>query len=341
MNFDGTIFIKDIIVHILDPKEDYHKLSDFKIESHDALNNLIIKYITTSLKHDSRRFSKFNIGDNIVKQSSINILNNNDNDESFIEQTKNISKELFRSMKGTNASPTNFMIIKYKHGDNNAVALLKLDFNVNFYTQPVEKDGKIKVDVKINSAGFNSKQKLQKCVFIYDSILMDENSEIIVLDKQSKEEISNYFGSTFLKSTLVIDAKTNTKKMIDEVINFINEKYNDNPQVQLNKSYELTSYFKECDNFEIDSLINRVFGSEDIGNEFKEAIKNKKLDYAFEIDKTVVEKRFKRRSITTSNGITLRANESLFNSQSIDIGEKDDEGFVDITIKKVKIVKNE
>jgi hypothetical protein len=337
MNFNGLITIEKAIVHILKPKDNYHKLSEYEIETDEKLNNLIIKHINTSIKHDTRRFSKFNVGENLLRDSSIQILNDNNK---FVDESKKISRELFRSMGGTNASAANFLIAKYCHGEQSAIALLKLDFNDNFYTEEAEKDGKVKIEVKLKDAGFHEKQRLQKCAFVYDDIVSDANSNIIILDKQAKDDVSNYFGSTFLNSSLVNDDRANTTNMIDEVIKFINKKYVDNPKVLIDKTYSVTSYFKDNEEFEIDSMVNSVFNTEEIRNEFKEEIQNKNIDYSFNIDRNRVEKKFKSRHITTSNGIILKANASLFNSDNIDIGDIDENGLVDITIKKVKITEN-
>ncbi|GAA0061748.1 nucleoid-associated protein [Clostridium sp. CTA-1] len=336
MDFDGVIVINKVIVHILNTKDNYIKLSDFKIDTNEKLDNLIIKHINKSIEHDSRRFAKFDNVNNIVKESSIEILNDND----FVENSKRISRELASSMKGTNASPANFLVAEYFHGTKKAVALLKLDFNDNFHTETKEENGKLKVEVKIESAGFNSKQKLQKSAFIYNDIVTNDDAEILILDKQSKENISNYFRSDFLNVNLINDDKINTKNMIREVLDFINSKFEDNPKMQVEKSYSLTSYFQNAKDFDINDLLNKVFDKEDMRNEFKEEIKNKKIDYAFDIDKLTVKKQLQSRQIITTNGISLKANASLFNPQDIDIGDKDENGLVDITIKKVRIKDN-
>lgn len=337
MNFEGLIEINKAIVHIINPKENYCKLSGYELEKNKRLENLITKYINTSIKYDTRRFAKFNQGENIVRKASINMLND---DNVFIEESQKISKELFRSMQRTNASPANFLIVKYTHDNKKAIALLKLDFNNNFYTRDVEENGKTKIEVKIEDAGFNDKQKIQKCAFIYEDITLDSQANIVILDKQSKDEVSNYFGNIFLNSSLLNDNRVNTNNMIDEINKFINEKYINEPKTQLAKTYELTTYFKQSLDFEIDDMLNKVFDEDQTRNEFKEKIGSKTIDYSFKIDDKKVEQKFKCRHISTNNGIMIKANASLFNSESIDISEKNEDGFVDIIIKKVKIAEN-
>lgn len=337
MNLLEPITIKNVIVHILNSKEKYYKLSEFEIEKDANLLTLINKHIMVSLRHDSRRFAKF-LGDrNKVKASCIEMLNNSD---SFIEQSKVIAETLYRCMRGTNASSANFMVVKYQQGTNEAIAFLKLDFNANFNTDIVEIDGKLRIVVKVNEAGFNDKQKLQKCAFVYDNIVGDDEGDIIILDKQSKEDVSDYFSSAFLESQLILDDKVNTETMINESMNFIYNKYQDNPKELLDKTYGIADYFIKNEQFDIEDLVSNIFESDEVKTEFKERIANKKIDFAFNIEKPSRDKRIKQRKIITTSGIVLQFNESLYNRESIYVGEEYDDGFVDITIKKVKITKD-
>ncbi|NFO10960.1 nucleoid-associated protein [Clostridium botulinum] len=336
MEFSSEIIIEKSIIHIVNTKKKIKKLSDYELESNDVLNDLLKKHIYTSISHDSRRFAKFNLGDNIVRDGCIKIFEK----ENFIEHTKQIAKNLYAAMTGTNATPANFLISSYQQNGKKALALLKLDFSNNFYTEEIEKDGKIKIEFKLKDAGFNERQKIQKCAFVYDNIITNSESEIIILDKQNKDEISDYFSNTFLKSSLMNNDKVNTKNMIDLTRDFINKKFEDIPKEQFNKVSILTKYFKEAKKFEIDDMLNLLFLDKDIKIEFKEHLKNEAVDFSFNIDRTSADKRLKTRHITTSSGITLKANESLFNSENIDIGDTDEKGLVDITIKKVKIIEN-
>lgn len=340
MNFEGIIQIESVIVHILDKKGNRHRLSDLPIVTDDKLNNLIIKHINNSIKNDSRIFAKFNDEDNEVKKSCINILKDGEN---FIEESKKISYKLFRAMQGSNAASANFLIVKFKHGEENAIALLKLDFNDNFYTEEVNENGKVKIEVKVMDAGFNSKQKIQKCAFIYDDIIKNNESDILIVDNQDKEKgVSYYFATDFLDCELVNDGVQNTKLMIKETMNFINKKYENNPEEQLSKTFMVSKIFSQNDEFILEKAINILFDDESTRNEFKEGLKDKKLDYKFVIDENNVNKRLKNRSIQTVNGILIKANAKLFNRKDIDYIENKeyDEGYVDVVIKKVKINKN-
>lgn len=337
MKFEGIIQVNKVIVHILNQKESKHRLNNFEVAINEVLANLIIKHINTSIKHDARMFAKFNSGDTTVRDSCIKILNDSNN---FIEESKNISRELYRSMQGTNASPANFLIVQYKHGIENAIALLKVNFNESFYTEEIIENGMPRIILKLNIDGFNKNQNLQKCAFIYDDLLSDINANIVILDKQTQDDVSNYFGNIFLNCNLINDYRKNTKNMIRELTSFINTKYESEPQIQIDKTFQLTDVLNSNTNFDLNKILDRLFDEDEIKVDFKESIKEKEIDYTFIIDKARVEKRLKNRSIITNNGISLKGKASLFNSRDIKIGEKDKDGFVDITINKVKIKDN-
>lgn len=337
MDFTGVIKVNRTIVHILNQEDKTHRLSDFEINVDERLSNLIIKHISDSLRHESRRYADFNSKEGIVCNSCIKILMDSN---CFIEESKKISRQLFAAMKGTNASSANLLIVQYSHGQQSAIAILKLDFDDSFHTEEKEEEGKVKIEIKIDGAAFNKRQKLQKCAFIYDSILSEESSRILILDKQTTDDVSNYFGNVFLDCNLINDNKSNTKNMIKEFVEFINEKYIEDPKEQLNKTFDLTTVLENNTKFELETVLSRVFDEDEIKEAFKDRISNKEIDYEFTIDKPRVQKQLNNRTIVTENGISLRGKASLFNNSDIDITNEYEDGYVDIMIKRVKIKNN-
>lgn len=338
MNLDGNISITNAIVHVLnqDKSNGGHFLSDYEIELDEKLNSLIIKHIIDAFKHESRLFAKFINDDNSVRKSCIEII---DNEENFIDESKKISRELYRAMSGTNASSANLLICRYMHGPLVSVAIIKLDFNENFYTEKIEEEGKIKIIVKLNGNGFTKSQRLRKCAIIDQDILEDIESSFLLLDTQNGEEVSTYFRTSFLNCELINSSKINTNNVIKEVVGFINEKYALEPSNMFEKTYAFTSKLEKSEDFDIDETLASVFEEEDFREQFKEKIKSKKIDFEFKVDKDSVEKRLKSRTLITENGISLRAKASLFNSNDIVVEDIDD-GLANIIIRKVRINKN-
>lgn len=338
MNLDGSISITNAIVHVLnqDKSNGGHFLSDYEIELNDKLQSLIVKHIIDAFKHESRLFAKFVADDNAVRACAIKIIKNEAN---FIDESKKISRALYKAMLGTNASSANLLICRYTHGPLASVAIIKLDFNENFYTEKIEENGKTKIIVKLNGNGFNKSQKLRKCAIIDQESLTGIESSFLLLDTQNGDEVSTYFRTSFLDCELVNSDKINTNNVIKEVVGFINEKYALEPSNMFEKTYIFTSKLEKAEKFDIDETLVSVFEEEDFREQFKEKIKNKNIDFEFNVDKDSVEKRLKNRTLVTENGISLKAKASLFNSNDIAIEDTDD-GLANIIIKNVRIDKN-
>lgn len=333
-----NITITNAIIHMLnkDKLKGGHYLSDYEIDLDDKIIELIKEHIDKAYYHESRMFAKFNGEYNIVKKNCIEIIKNEHN---FIEESKKTSRELYSAMKGTNGSSANLLICRYLQDSQVNVAIIKLDFNENFHTDKIENGGKIKIVIRLNGNGFSKSQKLRKCAIINDNILNDEDAVFLLLDTQNNGEVSDYFGNAFLNCEPINNKRINTRNMISEFMSFINSEYEEQPEKMIQTTYLFTDKLNQCDKFNIDDMLNRVFNSEDERSRFKTKVKNKNIDFEFDIDKSLVTKRLNKRTIVTQNGIALKANASLFNSNDIEILEKED-GLSDIVIKDVRINKN-
>lgn len=336
MNITGVINIKNAIVHVLNPKEK-HIMSDYDIELNDRLNSLIVKHIDKSNVSEAKVFAKFNNEDNnAIRRSCLNIFNN---EAIFIEESKNISRELYKAMTGTNASAANLLIVYFTHGPKKALAIMKLDFSDSFYTEYEKIEGKMKINVKINGTGFSDSQKLRKCAIIDEDTMTTGEKEFLLLDTQSGD-VRDYFRIGFLNSDLINDSKNNTKKVIKEINKYINKKFEDNPKEMVKKTFLFTNIIENNTEFKIDTVLNSLFEEKDTIDEVKDIISNEKIDFNFKIDKNTSEKKFKNVTIVSENGISLKAKSSLFNEQDIVLSDPDSDGKVDITLKGIKIDKN-
>lgn len=334
MKVKGEIHINKAIVHILNKELDVPKLSDFDLEINDQLSELITIHIKKSTKHDSRMFARFEDG-SAIYDGCKKILTKLDD---FIEKSKNISRRLFMSMKSASTPSANLLIVHYNIEDESAIAILKLNFNENFSTIEKVEAGKTKIEVKVDSTGFNKNQKLQKCAFIYDDIINDKNSSIIVLDKQSRSDsVSHYFLDSFLECKLINDDNRNTKNMIKEVADFINERYKDQHHTKIEKHRILSNFFEENNTFELDDMLNKLFNDDDTKRELKDRIADKEIDYTFTIDKLRARKLLTDKTLTTENGICIKGKAALFDDNTIEVlPEEDNDEYSQIVIHKVK-----
>lgn len=332
---EENIQIDKAIVHILYQKK-AHILSDVELDLDEGISKLISDHIEGAFNSQGRVFAKFVTEENQVKDSSIKIF---ENDEMFISESKNISRTLYKAMSTKNASSGNLLIVKYKDKERRNLAIIKLDFSENYQTEKIEDDGVTKVRFKLTKDGFSKSDKLRKCAIIDDSIIHDSESKILVLDTDKKDDVTGYFKDDFLGTELINNNKINTRNMIREITNFINEKYDNDFPEMLDKTFKLTNVLSKQLEFKLDEVLPVLFIDKNTQDEFKSRVEKKKIDFTFKIDREAVSKRLKNRSITTNNGISLQGKASLFNSNDIKLKERED-GLWDITIKGVSIEKN-
>ena len=332
---EEKIQIDKAIVHILYQKK-AHILSDVELDLDEGISSLISDHIDRAFNSQGRVFAKFVTEENEVKNASMKIF---EDDKMFISQSKNISRKLYKAMSTKNASSGNLLIVKYTDKGRSYLAIIKLDFSENYQTEKIEEDGVTKVRFKLTKDGFSKSDKLRKCAILDDSIIHDSEAKILVLDTDKKDDVTGYFKDDFLGTELINNNKINTRNMIREITNFINEKYeNDFPEM-LEKTFALTNILSSQLDFKLDEVLPAIFIDENIQDEFKSRVEKKNIDFTFKIDRESVSKRLKNRSITTSNGISLQGKASLFSSNDIKIEERED-GLWDITIKGVSIEKN-
>ncbi|CUO74716.1 MULTISPECIES: nucleoid-associated protein [Clostridium] len=330
-----NIHIEKAIVHILNQKISLF-LSDAILELDNDILKLISNHITNAYENQGRVFAKFKSSDNVVRIATIDIFSD---DTNFIEKSKSIARKLYSAMAKKNASPANLLIVEYLNGEKKSLAIIKLDFSENFHTEKIEKNGITTVKLKVTKDGFNKNDKLRKCAIIDEDIIDDVEAKILVLDTQNKEEISDYFRDDFLDTDLINNNKMNTTNMIRELLSYINEKYKDDEKQMIEKTFQLTTLLNEKDEFKIDEALPAIFYEKETQDSFKERVRDKGIDFTFRLHRDTVVKRLKNRTIVTGNGISLKGKASLFNTNDIEINDRED-GLCDIIIKGVKIEKN-
>ena len=332
---DEKLQIKKAIVHILNQKVSL-VLSNATLELDEDILKLISDYIKNAYENQGRVFAKFKTEGNAVRKFAIDILKD---DANFIETSKSIARKLYGAMAKKNASPANLLIVKYLNDGKESLAVIKLDFSKNFHAEKIEKDGVTTIKLKVTKDGFNKNDKLRKCTIIDSDIIDDNDAKILVLDTQNKEEVSGYFREDFLETDLINNNKMNTNHMIRELLGYINEKYKDNEKEMIERTYQLTNLLNEKEEFKINEALPVIFHDKETEDKFKERIKKKDIDYTFRLHRETVVRKLNNRSIVTGNGISLKGRASLFNSNDIQIKDRED-GLSDIIIKGVKIDKN-
>ena len=274
------IQIDKAIVHILYQKNALI-LSDVELELDEGISKLISSHIDGAFNNQGRVFAKFVTEENEVKDASIRIF---EDDKNFILQSKEISRKLYKAMSTKNASSGNLLIVKYTDQGNRYLAIIKLDFSENYQTEKIDESGVTKVRFKLTKDGFSKSDKLRKCAIIDDSIIKDNEARILVLDADKKGDVTGYFKDDFLGTELINDNKINTRNMIREITNFINEKYDNEFEEMIEKTFALTNVLSRQTDFKLDEVLPTIFIDKKIQDEFKSRVEKKKVDFTFKID---------------------------------------------------------
>ena len=325
--------IKNAILHILNNREEFKKMSDYTLELDDKIKEFIKKHILKSVNDDKTRAAKFEGENNSVKISCNNIFENQD---TFVKSSKEIANQLFISMSNKTISPADLIVVSFESNSKNYLALLKMDYN-EIYRHDVEEteDGKTKTKLVVDERSSlpNLNQKLQKSAFIQPEN-NDNNFDIVILDKQTNsksadQDIAQFFLRNFLNAKLEKDDKHKTRVFKNSTIDFVNEKYEDSKERE-----EIISYMYNT--LERKSQINiREFSdviSEENQEEYVEFLISEDIgDYEFKPDKEIINN--KKVVIKTREDIQIRLDKVLYDEKRyIKVKTLDDGGY-EISIK--------
>lgn len=339
------ITILDAILHIIDNKNnDKSELSDICLDIEDQKVGFFLKkHVMDSLRDDKITKAKFNTAQrNIVLESCKTIFTDRN---SFISESKEITKHLFSFMVSRNISEGSLIVCRYKdNSDNICIALLKLDYNDYYIFERKVRDGKAFNDLISKPNGLPSiKQKLQKCAFIkeYDT---DNEYDLLILDRQpnsTDEDIAKFFYKSFLDSTLCDNIRINTAAFFNKSQKYIIDTYSDEPVIAMQKLSILYSCLKSNNVFNANNFAELVFGEDEEkkNNYLQEVIIKNDLVIESPIDKGYVEKRLKKVQLVAAEGIEISIESHLLDNEEKFMFEESEEipGTYNVTFKNIHI----
>lgn len=326
------------VLHILDRDSVQPVLNDYELEINDDIESFVKKHVTKSLLSEEIRKAKFSAGKNIVNNSLKSIVKN---DKNFLEDSKEIAKELFRAMKTHGGiSSTDLLICIYEEKDEYGIGILKLDYNTSFIHFVDNINGKFKITIRKQEMSLPSpNQRLQKCAFFPFS--QDEEYDILILDNQvsanSKEPIALFFLKDFLKATLVNDDKSYTMMLKKETDNFIETKKKIGEEVPTQFKEIVNNAFRIEEEIDINSLKEEIFlNNEEMGEEYLTVLRDTGFDCDnFKVDKEWVSKKLNKVKLKIDDGIEILIPfEEFSDTGRFQIFENDD-GTKSITINRI------
>ncbi|QEK11904.1 nucleoid-associated protein [Crassaminicella thermophila] len=341
MRNTDAVIIKKAIVHILDRNADAPILTDFEQEVQEDIHEFLEKHIIKSLQDEENKKAKFRGGLSIVKDACLEIFRD---EEQFVKCSQEIANQLFKAMKSNNnISSADLVVCLYTASDKNYIGILKLDYKKSFIHEIEYVDDKFKISIvpqMISLPGMS--QRLQKCAFVKE-INEDDEYDLIVLDNQvygkdEDAEIARFFVNNFLNCNVLIDNRDKTKLFKKVTEKWTRKNLKEDIEKAQEVREEAIASLKNCAEIDLEKFTQNVFGNDvEMQQNFIQHLDQEGLKLeAFDIDKSWVEKKMKKRIMKTDTGIEIKGEyEDLEDKMKFEIVRNGD-GTINIIIKNVR-----
>lgn len=329
------MIIHKFIIHVLDKNSDVPILNDYEGKINPEVDKFFQKIIKRVTKDDDLRKGIFkDYNNNIIKNCCEQIIYD---ESTFLENSKEIAAYLFDIMKiNSEIDSCDLAICLYTVKDEKYVAILKLDYK-KLYTHSIEFiDDKFNIQMVANEIGIPETGRQKQCAIIGTSGINDE-FHLRLLDKDAeKEESESKFIKEFLNAERIDDDKYKTKVFKKSAENWITNALTENIKQAEDMRSVLNYTLKEKNEIDVDDFIENNIKDDNLKESFKEHMEDKGLDEGFNIDKTWVEKKLKKRSIKTDNGFDLKGNLEDFEDPMKYSVKQNPDGSIDITLKNIR-----
>ena len=321
--------IHKFIIHVLDKNNDFPILNDFEGKINQEVDKFFKKTIKKVSKDDDLRKAIFNnYNENIVKNCCEQIIYN---DETFVENSKEIASYLFEIMKiNQEIDSCDLAVCLYSDKDEKNVAILKLDYK-KLYTHTIEYvDDKFNIQMVSNKVGISETANQKQCAIVGVSGINDEYHFVLVDKDFEKKGLESKFLSEFLCATKIDDDKYKTKVFKNTTENWITNALSKDMKQAEDVRGMLNYSLKEKNDLEVNKFIKDAINDEDLRDSFKEHLKEKGIEDTFSI-----EKKLKNRSIKTDTGFDKKSNYTNFEDNMKYSIRKNENGTFDILIKNI------
>lgn len=340
MEYINDININEAVIHVLDTTAEEPILNEYSLDLDEDTYKFLYKHIEKCFKDDDLKYAAFNSERNIVKEVVQDYLNGIDSD--LIGLSKELASQLFIIMKGNcNIPSADLITCSIVTDQGPIIAILKLDYVKNFTHEVQFVDNKIGIGIVPQSAGLPaSGQKIQKAAFI-KPVRNDERYNLFILDKknttkESEEYGANYFINNFLGATLVTNERDMTKTFVQATENWTRKNITDDAGKAEKIRTAIKNKLKEED----------VINVKELADELLSQLPQEKEDFAnylnqqgleeVSVDKTWVEKKFKRIRLNVDKEIDLYINDEAYHDSSKFEIVRNGDGTINMVVKNIR-----
>ncbi|MCY6483192.1 nucleoid-associated protein [Clostridium aestuarii] len=339
MEYINEITINEAVVHILDNNSDEPVLNEYKLELNEEIYTFLDKHIQKCLKDEELKYAVFNKERNVIKDISQEFLYGEIN---LIEVSKELARQMFLLMRSKGSiSSCDLLVISISTEYGPLLGIMKMDYIKNYVHTVEFIENKIGINIIPQYTGLpGSGQRLQKCAFI-KPIKEENNFDIMVIDKQTKnknseEYGSNYFISNYLGCTVIDNERDMTKSFVKAAEKWTRNNLKENAEAQEAVRRTIKKKLREEDEVDVNEVAHELFEEEgDKKQDFVQFVKEQGGVEKVAIDKQWIDKKFKRIRLKVDKDIDLYINEEAYNDNSRFEIIRNGDGTINMTIKHV------
>lgn len=339
MDYVNDININEAVIHVLDSNGEEPVLNEYSLELNEDTYKFIYKHIEKCLKDEELKYAKFNPERSIVRELTQDYLNGIEN--YLINLSKELARQLFVIQKSNCNIPSGDLIIAAIMTDQGPmIAILKMDYVKNFTHEIQFVDKKIGVGIIPQVAGLpGSGQRIQKAAFI-KPVREDDNYNLMVLDKQKiireDEYGANYFINTFLGASIVTNERDMTKTFARAAENWTRKNITEDAAKAEEIRTTIKTKLKEEDTINIDEISLELFNNQpQVAEDFSNYIKQQGLNEEIAVDRTWVDKKFKRTRLNIDKQIDLYIDDDIYHDSSKFQIQRNGDGSINMIIKNI------
>lgn len=320
------MIIDKFIVHMLDINLDKPMLADFIGKDYSDVDKFLKKLITKCQKHDETMRAKWKYAEEFIQDCCKNIFEDENN---FTNASKQIAAHYYDLMKNNNIlEPVTLVICQYTVKATQNIAIMRLENKKTYSTTVDLIEDKFNINIIENKKTIST--ALKQCALIHEDNLMSLY-DLVILDKESSEES---IFKDFLKAEIIRDDTYKTRVFID-----IAQMYIDVGFKKMDKK-EAAIKTLECMLDTTSNMdINKFIDLSGIDADIKKTLEKYDIYDSFNIDKKVVEKEFKVRSIKTDTGFVIKNKFNAFRDSSKYRIVNNPDGTTDLLIKNIQYFK--
>lgn len=330
--------IERAIVHVLDKSGDAPLLTDQELELGPEVTAFLTHHIMKSLQSEKNRKLKMFNHAGVVYGGLMKIY---DEEDAFVESSKNIAEWLFKCMQEHPLIPSADLIVcQFSTGGERCLAAMKMDYQGSFVHDIQYAEDGFRVELISHEISLPSmSQRLNKAAFFRKPGVVDY--DLVVLDQPLKAEdgsIIEYFQKAFVQGSLVVDHMDKTRLVQDQMEKWVRNNMKDDMRNAIDVRANLENVFVNSGEINVGQLTEDIIDDPDKREKFIENMERNGVDTdeSFIIDKKWVAKKFKTKTVKTDTGFTIRGLfESFHDNAKIEVQHNGD-GTVNYIIKNVR-----